>query len=564
MHAVYLSLGNISKGERKAISNGAWILLAEIPSNGFGKTKFETKVKTKKMPGLLKHQRFHKCLAKVLEPLHTFQPSADRSCLYPAIDAEGYRRECFPVLMAWIADLEEQWDILGLAKNSCPKCRARHGQLDHACLCETRTGQQILGVLRQIGDKFPDASSFQFMREAKKEGLSGVEELCWEGLTVDMCRAICIDSLHTYHKMFGDHVMAWITHTIGEADLDAHFSAQPHRIGARNFSAGISHLSQLSGKEWRDMERHLAPVIAGHSNASPRVLKSIRGLLDFIFKALFPMHSDHTLAQMMQDHEVFRQNRTIFISNGSRDIDHMKIPKLHYLPHTKSNVEDLGTTDNFSTEPCESLHVTHCKNAYKATNRKAYRTQIIRYLVRQESLLLYSNFLRYCLDATSDARPHPPHALDLDHEEADSWDDVHLDVDTSLRPSESISEHIAHAVRPHRAAVLIDNIIDQLSPIDIVSPLVRYFQYNDNGCGRRTNRSYFARRDLPVRLEVLEVWHSFQLSHVLPNEFYPPWSTTIHCKPAHNNKPAIFDTVLIEVDPSQMGLKRELLSHLLA
>jgi hypothetical protein len=63
MHAVYLSLGNISKDERKAISNGAWILLAEIPSNGFT-TKFETKAEAKKMPGLLKHQCFHKCLKR--------------------------------------------------------------------------------------------------------------------------------------------------------------------------------------------------------------------------------------------------------------------------------------------------------------------------------------------------------------------------------------------------------------------------------------------------------------------------------------------------------------------
>jgi hypothetical protein len=121
-------------------------------------------------------------LKKVLEPLRAFQPSANHSCLYPAIDAKGYQRECFPVLMAWIADLEEQWVILGLAKNSCPKCCARYEQLDDAHLCETRTGQQILGVLHRLRDELPDASSLQFMREAKKEGLSGVEELCWEGL----------------------------------------------------------------------------------------------------------------------------------------------------------------------------------------------------------------------------------------------------------------------------------------------------------------------------------------------------------------------------------------------
>lgn len=146
------------------------------------------------------------------------------------------------------------------------------------------------------------------MRKAKKKGLSGVEELCWEGLAVDMCHAICVDLLHTYHKMFGDHIMLWITCTIGEEHLNDRFSAQPHCVGARNFPAGISHLLQLSGKEYRAIEQSIMPVIAGHANASPCVLKSVCGLLDFIFKALFPVHSDRTISHMLWDLEVFRVN----------------------------------------------------------------------------------------------------------------------------------------------------------------------------------------------------------------------------------------------------------------
>ena len=552
MHAIYLSLGNISKEKRKQPSSGAWILLAELPTEKFVTTKFANTAEAKKMSGLLKRQRFHKCLRLILAPLQAFHPSHDPSCLIPAIDSEGYLRQCFPVLMAWIADLEEQWDILGLAKNSCPKCHARFKQLDDAHLCDARSGYQTVATLHQIRRNFPQADAIQFMREAKRAGLNGVEELCWEGLAVDICRAICVDPLHTYHKMFGDHLMLWVSRTVGKVPLDARFAAQPHRIGAKNFSTGISHLSQLTGKEYRDMERHLAPVIAGHANATPQVLKSVRGLLDFIFKALFPLHSDSTLALMQHDLEIFRRNRTVFILNGSRTIKnapaHMRIPKLHYLPHTASNIRDLGTTDNFSTETCESLHITHCKNAYKATNRRAFRSQIIQYLIRQESLSLYSNYMSW-LDAS------PPNAMG-EGNSAEPHSDIELDVDASLQPPQLPVKSIAHAKRPQYAAVPVDSIVAQLAPVGIISPMIRYFVYGDNGSVRRSSRAYYDRRQLPAALELLDVWNSFTLSFDRPNNFYPQQSAVIHCKPAKGDKAAVFDTVLVEVDPSQKGLRR--------
>lgn len=141
--------------------------------------------------------------------------------------------------------------------------------------------------------------------------------------------------------------------------------------------------------------------------------KAVRAMLDFIYKAQFPMHSDGSLKSMEDDLAVFWANVDGFHDNNARDIDHFNISKLYALHHYVHNIHNLGTADNYSTEIGESLHIPMCKVAYRATNRKSYSEQIIRYLVRQESLHLYSRYLgwRNNLD-------------DYDDDDGDEDDDV--------------------------------------------------------------------------------------------------------------------------------------------
>ncbi|KAF9513022.1 hypothetical protein BS47DRAFT_1372641 [Hydnum rufescens UP504] len=186
--------------------------------------------------------------------------------------------------------------------------------------------------------------------------------------------------------MFKDHMMDWLTNSIGEAKLDHRFMAQPHRIGTRNFDSGISHYSQWSGKGHRDLEHHIIPVIAGADGSQPGVMKAMRALMDFIYIAQYPLQSDMTLDALKLALSNFHKNKEIFIQNGSRTgsagvIDHMNIPKVHALHQWMTNIPDLGTTNNYCTEIGETLHIE-------------YIEQIIRYLIRLESLHLYRGYLR--------------------------------------------------------------------------------------------------------------------------------------------------------------------------
>lgn len=388
------------------------------------------------MPGILKAQMFHACMYAVLEPLRNVHVKT-------IVDPTGAKRRCTAVLMAWIADLEEQYLIAALSKNNCPTCEAGYHDLGHNCPKNPRTGDSILKTLRELRELYPEHNTWEFVKEAKKYGLSGVERPCWEGLPGDICRIISVDLLHGVHKMFVDHVVPWISATTGEEELDLRLMAQPHRVGNRNFGGGISKISQWSGRENRDLERHILAAIAGDENLTPRMMRAIRALLDFIYKAQFPVHNDKSLNSMQSDLKVFWDNANAFLDNGARLQQHFNIPKLHNLHHYLKNIQHLGSADNYSTEIGETLHMSMCKAAYRSTNRKSYSEQIIRYLRRQESIHIYKAYLAWRTNT------YPNNDDDEDEE-----DDTNLDtINRGSNPGDFIPANQAPLRRTSERAI---------------------------------------------------------------------------------------------------------------
>jgi Plavaka transposase len=159
------------------------MLLTKIPTSKFSKTVFPTKTEVDHMPGILQCQLFHHCMQIVFEPMKT-----DQQAIHTVIDHDGNTCRCLAVLMAWIADLKEQYDIVGLAMNSCPRCLAGYEDLECPNPCPIHTGQSIINELQCICTELPVRSTtWQFASRARVVGLAGVEKLCWEGLGVDIC-----------------------------------------------------------------------------------------------------------------------------------------------------------------------------------------------------------------------------------------------------------------------------------------------------------------------------------------------------------------------------------------
>lgn len=83
-------------------------------------------------------------------------------------------------------------------------------------------------------------------------------------------------------------------------------------------------------------------------------------------------------------------NRQGWIENKTRKgkrevIDHFHIPKMHVIRHFVQHVRRKGSADNFTTETMEHLHIG-VKEAYRASNRREWKQQTVRWLTQRERI----------------------------------------------------------------------------------------------------------------------------------------------------------------------------------
>src|SRR5258708_2165463 len=105
------------------------------------------------------------------------------------------------------------------------------------------------------------------------------------------------DLLHGCYKFAWDHVAEWLTHVVGEDELDCRFRAQPN-LGFCGFADGISKISQATGHEHRAYLQFIVCIISGHERVDCKVLMAIRSLMDYIFMAHYPLVSETDLETM--------------------------------------------------------------------------------------------------------------------------------------------------------------------------------------------------------------------------------------------------------------------------
>ena len=164
-------------------------------------------------------------------------------------------------------------------------------------------------------------------------------------------------------------------------------------------SDGISGLSRLTGTEHDQISRLLLGIIIDMrlpNNHSPsKLLCAVRGALDFLYLAQYPMHTSDTLDRLDEALQLFHDNKDIFIDLGVRA--HFNIPKFHNIHHYRSYIEMYRTTDNFNTEYTERLHIDFAKDAYRATNFKDVYPQMSCWLERREKIVHHTNFIKWRL-----------------------------------------------------------------------------------------------------------------------------------------------------------------------
>lgn len=306
-----------------------------------------------------------------------------------AVDGKGFSRRGHPILSVYVGDYPEQILVSGAYTGDCARCDCPNSELgEFPCVHAARNLGHIYDALKHLGD--PDYP--KICREAR---IKPIQHPFWEHLPyVDIFQSITPDILHQLHQGVIKHLLEWVAAACGPSVIDARVCRMPPNHSIHLFKKGITSLSRVSGTEHRQMSSFLLGVLIDvqlpDGVSSRPLIRATRALLDFLYLAQYPVHTDATLNSLDQSLAEFHANKHVFQTLEIRN--NFNLPKLHFLVHYVRSIKLFGTTDNYNTESTERLHIDYAKDAYRATNHKDEFGQMTKWLERQEKMMHHANY----------------------------------------------------------------------------------------------------------------------------------------------------------------------------
>lgn len=521
-YPVYLTIGNLPKEIRRKPSRQGQILLAYLPTTRLD--HITNKAARRRTLANL----FHSCMSRILAPLR----DAGINGIVMA-SGDGVKRRCHPILAAYIGDYPEQCLVTGAYTGDCPVCDCPHDDLgSFPCEYDLRDLDKIMDAFAQLGT--PD-----FTQACLDANIKPLQHPFWEDLPyVDIFQSITPDILHQLYQGVFKHLLSWLTDVCGAAEIDARVRRLPSNHGIRIFHKGITSLSRVSGTEHKQMSRFLLGLIVDvrlpGNLSSQSLFRATRSLLDFLYLAQYPVHTDATLTALDDALQEFHANREIFVELGIRD--NFNIPKLHFLEHYVRCIKLFGTTDNFNTEATERLHIDFAKDAYRATNHKDEFPQMTKWLERREKILYHSNYVAWRIQQPVIGPPTvATHSVIR-------WQP----------PDMACSLHHKMTRHPTRKAVSIEEITSPTGygAVNFVAAFARFVvQYNNPTLSPRQVEELAADVHLPFR--TLPVFHRIKFWNQAVHGKDTLDSIHVHPRRVDEDEqvivPARFDTALIQV-----------------
>ena len=384
-YPVYLTIGNLPKDIRRKPSHGGQMLLAYLPTS---KLDHITNEAARKRMVL---NIMHKCLKVIFQPLETAGIHG-----IPMASGDGVLRRGHPLYAAHAGDYMEQIAVVGCKMGDCPQCDQPPNQLGELVKYPQKDLPAILNALKVYDDD--PAEFLKAYREAK---VKPIIHPFWENLpycNIHLC--ITPDVLHQLLQGMVKHLVNWIKGIFPSNELNARCKTLPRNSNVRHFFRGITPLSKITGREHNDIARIILGIIIDlplpNQQSNVDLLIATRAMLDFLFLAQYPVHSDDTLKELQAALETFHDHKEIFIELGIRK--DFNLPKLHFLSHYVAMIKWTGTTDNFDTEFSERLHIDLTKNAFDAGNGIDEFTHMTIWLERKEKMLQFDEYIKWRQD----------------------------------------------------------------------------------------------------------------------------------------------------------------------
>lgn len=530
-----MTIGNIPKEVRRKPSSRAYVLLGYLPT-----TRLEN-VTNKSARRRQLANLYHACMAKIFSPLE----AAGRTGIHMS-SGDGLIRRFHPILACVVSDYPEHILTTCSLTGECPTCdcpRGNMGDFDSMFPHQLRDLDEVLRVL----DSFEEDPG-GFLQACKEIGMKPVVDPFWKNLPyVHIYRSITPDVLHQLYQGILKHLIQWVIQACGAAEIDARCRRMPPNHNVRLFLKGISTLSRVSGHEHDQMCRILlglvldVPLSGAISNA--RLLCAVRALLDFLYLAQYPVHTDETLELLDEALAEFHRTKDIFIDLGIRDS--FRIPKLHWASHYVQSIKYYGTTDNYNTEYTERLHIDLAKDAYAATNRKDEFTQMTVWVERKEKILRHVQYIAWrCSGSPSIPRP--------------SWSPPGLELDRTLH----LTKH------PSVRNVPFSQLAEKYGASFFRTALARYMitQNNPQLSTAQVERQLWT---VHIPFQCVPVWHRMKFLRQDPVTQQISTADSIHVRPPKKDLkgcevPGRFDTAYINNGTGQTtGIHGELYFYLL-
>ena len=532
-YPLYLTIGNLPKEIRRKPSKRGQILLAYLPT-----TKLEH-IDSPTSRRRAVSNLYHACVHKVTEPL---EPAGVNGVEMGLSNGDIHR--CHPLLACFISDYPEQ--LLGTCcKNgTCPKCTVPPNHLGDHETYPLRDLKKVLAALKTL-----DNGHSVYRKNCEVAGIKPVIHPFWQKLKgTNIFESITSDVLHQLYQGVIKHVVNWIKSIFGASEIDARCRRLPPNHNLRHFTKGITTLSQITGQEHGDICRILLGLIIGMKlpgNRSPvRLLHAVRSILDFLYLAQLPTHTDETLCHLKTALARFHENKSIFIDLGVRT--NFNLPKLHSLQHYTSCIESFGTTDNYNTENTERWHIDFAKDAYHATNHKDEYAQMTLWLQRKEKVLIHQAHIDRWLNVPISTSLMVPPTLPTLPPSLDAMGAKH-----------NSTPHIRVSKTPS-ANVPFNELVSDYGAVDFRQALTVFIAaYNEPSLSRQQLQKAAYRVFLPFQkvhvFHKVKIWNDDPLDRVDGKKALD----AIYSCPARTTKkgikkgiklPARFDTALIDTD----------------
>ena len=126
---------------------------------------------------------------------------------------------------------------------------------------------------------------------------------------------------------------------------------------------------------------------------TPLFVYCIRSIIEFVYRAQSPTHTDASLASMVEALHEFHDTKDSILQAearcGAKGVkDDFNIPKLKLLQSFAQNIRDNGVLIQYTADITKHLHITHCKVPFERTNRNVntFVDQVVGLLNREENI----------------------------------------------------------------------------------------------------------------------------------------------------------------------------------